>query len=71
MESECSLQELLDVEVVSRQDDLEEHLLIDGDKLLVPLRDIGRALARLILVLVGVRGGEWLTTVVLAVLQHL
>ena len=43
-------QERLDVQVVGGEDNLEEHLLVDGDELLVPLRDVGRTLARVVVV---------------------
>ena len=45
------LQKGLDVEVVSREDDFKEHLLVDSDEFLVPLADICRSLARVILLL--------------------
>ena len=64
-------QEGLNVEVVGREDDLKEHLLIDGDELLVPLADIRRPLACLVLALLRVRCREGLTPVVLAVLEDL
>jgi len=67
----ADIEKRLDVEVVGSQDDLEEHLLINCDELLVPLADISGALARLILVLIGVGTRERLATVVLAVLQNL
>ena len=63
-------QERLDVEVVGREDDLEEHLLVHGDELLVPLADVSSALARII-VICRVSGGQWLAPVVLAVLEDL
>ena len=65
------LQEGLNVEVVGREDDLKEHLLIDGDELLVPLADVRRPLACLVLALLRVRCREGLTPVVLAVLEDL
>jgi hypothetical protein len=65
------LQERLDIEVVGGEDDLKEHLLVDGDELLVPLADVGSPLASLILVLISIGGGERLATVVFAVLENL
>jgi hypothetical protein len=62
-------QQRLDVEVVGGEDDLEQHLLVDGDELLVPLADVRRPLAVVVLRLV--RRGERLAAVVLAVLEHL
>lgn len=35
----------LDVEVVGGEDDLEKHLLVDVNELLVPIRDLGRLLS--------------------------
>ena len=64
-------QERLDVEVVGREDDLEEHLLIDSDEFLIPLVNVGGALARIILVLLGVSCGQRLAAMVLAVLENL
>lgn len=49
-----NLQERLDIEVVGSKDNLEEHLLVDSDELLVPLADVGCPLAGLILALLGV-----------------
>ena len=64
------LQQGLDIEVVGGKDDLEQHLLINGDKLLVPFTDIGRSLP--VLVRVGlVSGGQGLAAVVFAILQNL
>lgn len=65
------LQEGLDVEVVGSEDDLEEHLLVYGDELLVPFADIGGAFSGLVLVLVCIGRRERLATVVLAVLKNL
>ena len=54
-------QERLDVEIVGGEDDLKKHLLVDGDKLLVPLADVGRPLAGVILLL---RSRTWVVLVV-------
>ena len=62
-------QQRLDVQVVRREDDLEEHLLVDGDEFLVPLADVRCPLAVLVLRLV--RGRELLAPMVLAVLKDL
>lgn len=48
------LQKRLDIEVVGGKDDLKEHFLVDSDELLVPLADISRPLAGLVLVLIGI-----------------
>lgn len=64
-------QEGLDVEVVCGENDLEQHLLVDSDKLLVPFADVGRALACLILGLVRVCAGKRLPAVMFAVFQDL
>lgn len=64
-------QKRLDVEVVSSKDDLEEHLLVDRNELLVPFADVSSPLARLILALVGIRCGQRLATMVLAIIQDL
>ena len=42
-------QEWFDVEVVCSQNDLKEHLLIYCNELLIPLADVGGALASFIL----------------------
>lgn len=42
------LQKCLNVEVICGEDDFEKHFLVDGDKFLVPLANVGGALARLI-----------------------
>lgn len=49
----ADVEKRLDVEVVGRQDDLEEHLLVDLDELGVPVRDVGCASARLLGVICG------------------
>ena len=64
-----NLQEGLDIKVVGSEDDLKQHLLVHGNELLIPLRNISCALARLILVVIS--SGKRLSTVVLAVLQNL
>jgi hypothetical protein len=66
-----NLQKRLDVEVVGSEDNLEEHLLINGDEFLIPLADVGGALASLVLVGLGVGCRKRLAAVVLAVLQYL
>ena len=63
-------QEWLDIKVVSGKDDLEKHLLVDCDELLVPLGDVGRAFTRVVVV-GGVRWRQRVATVVLAVLENL
>lgn len=70
MHSREDAQKGLDIEIICGQDDLEKHLLINSDKLLVPFPNIGRSFS----VFVRVRfvpGRLWFTTVVLAVLQNL
>lgn len=64
-------QERLDVEVVGSENDLEQHLLVDGDELLIPFTDVGRALACLVLTLVRVRTGKRLSAMMFAVFQDL
>ena len=64
-------QEGLDIQIVRSEDDLEEHLLVDGDEFLVPLADVRRPLARLVLVLLRVCGGQGLAPVVLTVFKNL
>ena len=66
-----NLQQWLDIKVVSCENNLEEHLLINGDELLVPLRDVRSTLARLVLALLRICSGEGLATVVLTVLEDL
>jgi hypothetical protein len=46
----------LDVHVVGREDDLEEHLLVDLHELLVPLLNVGGLLAGIGVVILGRRG---------------
>ena len=60
------IQQRLDVKIIGRKDDLEQHLLVHGDEFLIPFADISRALAVLVLVLLSSR--ELLATMVLAVL---
>lgn len=66
----ADVNEGLDVHVVGGEDDLKEHLLVDLDKLAVPLSNLGGLAARVISVVRVVRG-ERLVLVVLAVLEHL
>jgi hypothetical protein len=49
-----NVQQRLDIEVVGGQDNLEQHLLIDANELLVPLADVGCPLASLVLVLISI-----------------
>ena len=65
-----NLQQWLDIKVVSCENNLEEHLLINGDELLVPFADVSCPLAR-VLVVGGVSCGQRLATVVLAVFEDL
>lgn len=58
----------LDIEVFGGEDDLEEHPLADRNELLVPLAEISRSLAGLVMFLLGVSRGQRLALVVLAVL---
>lgn len=46
----ADVEECLDVEIVRRQDDLEEHLLVHLHELLIPLVDLGRLLASIVVV---------------------
>lgn len=64
-------QELLDVEVVGSEDNLKEHLLINGDELLVPFADIGGALASVVLSLVSIGCWQRLATMMCAILKNL
>ena len=64
------VQQRLDIEVVSSQDNLEQHLLINGDKLLVPFTDVGRSLS--VFVRVGfISCRQGLAAMMLAVFQNL
>ena len=65
------VQQRLDVQVVGGENDLEEHLLIHGDELLVPLADVGSTLASLVLALVCVGRWQRLAAMVFAVLEDL
>lgn len=69
--SRISSQKGFDIKVVGSKNNLKEHLLVHGDKLLVPFADISSSLAGLILTRLGVSGGEDLVSVLLAVLQDL
>ena len=64
-------QQRLDVQIIGRQDNLEQHFLINGDELLVPLADVSCPLAGLVLALIGIRRREGLAAMVLAVLEDL
>lgn len=65
------VQQRFDIEVVSGEDDLEEHLLINGDELLVPLANISCPFSRVILVRIRVGSGQRLALVVLAIFEDL
>ena len=62
----ADVKQSLDVHVVGREDDLEEHLLVDLHELLIPLFDVGGLLARVGVVVLGWR---WVVLVVLAPLE--
>lgn len=62
------IQERLDVKVVGSQYDFEQHFLIDGNELLVPLRDVCGSLSRLF-DLVG--GRSRVASVMAAIFQDL
>lgn len=64
----ANVKKWLDIEVVGRQDDLEEHLLVNLNELSIPVRDVGGASARLFSV---IGGGGRVATVVGAVLENL
>jgi hypothetical protein len=64
-------QKRFDIEVVRSEDDLEQHLLVDGDEFLIPLADVSGAFAGLVLALISIGRGQRLATVVLAVLKNL
>lgn len=64
----CS-QKRFDVKVVGGGDDVEKHVLIDVDKVPVPLADVCGPLAGLVLAVL--RGRQRVATVVLTVLQDL
>ena len=66
-----SIQKRLDVEVVGGEDNLEKHLLINSDELLVPFADICGALAGVVLVLVGIGRRKRLAAMVFAVFENL
>lgn len=64
----ADIEEGLNVHVVRGEDDLEEHLLVDLHKLLVPVLDVGRLLSGVGVVVLGWRG---VVLVVGAPLEHL
>lgn len=61
-------QQWLDVQIVGSEDDLEEHLLVYGDELLVPLADFSRSLSNVVL---SVSYGHRVCAMMLAVLENL
>ena len=65
------IQKRFDVKIVGGKNDLEEHLLINCDELLVPFADISRSFAGLVLALVCIWRRQGLTTMVLAILENL
>lgn len=66
----CS-QEWLDIQVIRREDDLEEHFLVNSNEFLIPLADVSCSLARVVRVLLSVWRRQRLSAVVLAVLKDL
>ena len=69
-----NIQQRLDVEVVRREDDLKQHLLVDLHELLIPLLDVGGLAAGRRghgVGVVGVGVLEGVVAVVLAPFQHL
>ena len=63
------LQQCLDIQVICRQNNFEQHLLIDCDKLCVPFRYVCCSLASIICIIrIGDRG---IRTMVFTVLQNL
>ena len=71
MKTRKDIQKRFDIEVVCGKNDLEKHLLINSDELLVPFIDVSRALAGLILVGIRVCGRKRLATMVFAVFENL
>lgn len=49
----ADIQQSLDVHVVGREDDLEEHLLVDLHELLVPVFDISSLFTRVCVIVLG------------------
>ncbi len=68
---EMYVQQRLDVQVVGGENDLEKHLLIHGDELLVPLADVGSTFASLVLALVCISRWQRLAAMVFTVLEDL
>lgn len=64
------VQERLDIKVVCGEDNLKEHLLVDGNELLVPFTDVRCPLASIVVV-GGIGRRERLATMVFAVLENL
>ena len=60
------VEESLDVHVVGREDDLEEHLLVDLHKLLIPVLDVRSLLARIGVIVLR---GRWVVLVMSAPLE--
>ena len=66
----CYVQERLDIKVVCSEDDLKEHLLVDGNELLVPFAYVRCPLASIVVV-GGIGRRERFATMVFAVLENL
>lgn len=68
---EKNSQQGFDIEIVSGQNNLEKHLLINGDEFLIPLADVSCALPSLILTLIGIGSRKRFTAMVLAIFKDL
>ena len=64
-------QQRLDIKVIGSENDLKEHLLIDGDELLVPLRDFSSPLPVIVVGRIGIVRGKRIAAVMVAVFKHL
>lgn len=64
-------QQRLDIKVIGSENDLKEHLLIDGDELLVPFANVSCSFSRIILVRIRIGCGQRLALVVLAIFEDL
>jgi hypothetical protein len=65
-----NLQEGFDIKVICSKDNLKEHLLVDGDKFLIPLANVCGAFARFVRWGL-IAGGEGLCLMVIAILKDL
>jgi hypothetical protein len=69
--NEKNKQKRFDIEIVGGENDLKQHLLINGDELLVPFVDVSGAFAGLVLVGIRLCCRKRLATVMFAIFKNL